>query len=626
MHSPQNVARDVLWSLCVDGTMFHIFAHTGTQLEVTKLMGMVPSLKDMRSNWGRWKPVLTSDILDDRIPPAAVLHSCKFWKDTQSYGHIHALLKTPPMKVDISTSEEHVKLEITGTGASVIVVNNKGGMPVNLGTFPTRCIIIDARSMSTEEGRLVERVPGRSRFTEIPVVMFGGQREVDEVIRSIRRSTGDTWMGQIRTFDVATSEATPMYSATRRRLTLMVPENIVLKKFFPFLDMTSASDASIGWVTVTGLFNSVWRQRSNDEAVGAEDTVEWLQVISDDADFVVHLVTKLEGSPSVIHCPLHPVASVEELGDVVCGRLSASEAHPPISWLDVNVRWADHVPLFTRTVGAPEAEDVSSDDDHHESPLPQAVQTPPTPKPKPKAKPRSKPKAKAKASATPAQPTAEEPTGTATPVLTVPTEKVSGSKSSSTSSSNVPLSKRRKTTPSKDQDQRQKEEEERQRHLLVTEQQASRQRKYRAERERLESMFKEREREQEAMREQDRTEREREQKRERDNERDREKQRERERERQRQRERERGREREADREPERDRIREEERVRRFGRQSESSRDADRRRVAEERGRSPEHRVVRTQDTSRASSSTDSRARRPMSSEGVRHTLGPHRRR
>ena len=61
----------------------------------------------------------------------------------------------------------------------------------------------------------------------------------------------------------------------------MVLETVVVKKYYPFLDVSFTADINRGWTTILGLLTTVWRQEAVDQPVAAEDAVEWLQVVID---------------------------------------------------------------------------------------------------------------------------------------------------------------------------------------------------------------------------------------------------------------------------------------------------------------------------------------------------------
>ena len=560
---------------------------------------MAPMLKDFRVPLGRWRPATTTDFEDDRIPPGHLLKNSKFWTDSARFGHIHALLQTPPVKVDVSTADDHVKMDLQGTTSSIILINSRpgGGMPLSIGSLPVRVMVIDARGMSVEEGRMMDRLPGRSRYNTVPIFVIGGVREVEEAVRCIRRSTGESWSGHTRNFEVITAEPNPHFLATRRRLCVLAPDTVVLSKWYPILDITSAVDPNYGWMTAIGLMASVWRQQAVDDAVRGADSAEWMQVVSDQPALSAQIATRLGGTPSVIHCPLHEVSSLEDLSDTMRTFLGGAESFPPVSWIDARIRWAEHLPIFVKQAVGTHVEEVSSEEDNEPRAPSPAPPTPPAPKPKPKARPRTPRKSSKPKPKPPPESPAEAPAAEALH----PAEgrrrsrtRTPSPRSARESSSDESSRKRRRPSPSeRDRELRQKQEAERER----------RQKEYIERRERIKREVAERGREREERIE-------------------REKEREKQRGRESEREREDRRRREEDRERDRERLREEERRKRFRHDSEERR-ADARRRDEERRGAREHQVVR-RESQPSSSATSSR--RPMDEGGVRRTLGPHRRR
>ena len=111
-----------------------------------------------------------------------------------------------------------------------------------------------------EESHLFDKVPGRSRFLQVPVILFGGVGEVEEARRGVVRSTQSQWTGQTRSMDVLTEENTAMYSRMRRRLLIMVPDNRVLKKLPPVINLTGSNPINLGWCAVIGMLRTIWHE------------------------------------------------------------------------------------------------------------------------------------------------------------------------------------------------------------------------------------------------------------------------------------------------------------------------------------------------------------------------------
>ena len=359
------------------------------------------------------------------------------------------------MRVEVSAMDDSIRVDVLGGRSTVMVINHSEGMPMNAATIPFRAVLIDCRRLNLEEGRLIERLPGRSRFQNVPILLFGGVAEVEEGRRAVVKATQMQWTGQVRSYDVLTDESSPHYTVTRRRLLAMVPDTRHIPKLPGVINITRVQTLVLGWTAVIGLFSVLWRQVAAEDAEEGEGTVEWLFSVSDDVDFPVLVAHRLDSAPSVIHCPLHAVQSLHDLGDMVGSHVQASENQPPLQWDDLTQRWTEHLPLFPKVTEA--QVDSSSDDE----PSTAAASAPPTPAAKPAPKP--KPKAKRvvrKAKAT-AAPHTSPPPPSSSPAARDRAEPAARPSRRSRSRSRTP--RERATQPSKEREQQLERDRQRQR-------------------------------------------------------------------------------------------------------------------------------------------------------------------
>ena len=326
--------------------------------------------------------MLTSDDPGQRIPPAAMLSKASVWRDPQ-FDTVRRILNSPMLQVDVSAVGEAVKVDVRGTETAVLCVNNQGMLPSNTSNLPLKLIVLDCRSMSIEEGQLVTTLPGRSRMTDTPVLLFGEAGAVEEARKGVVRATQSQWAGVVRTFDILTSDSHPQFTCGRRRVTLMMPGNVAPPKLPPIMNLIHCNPQALGWTAIIGLLRPLWCRT---EAEAEDTNVEWIYIISDDKMLPVLTTTRLDTSPSVLYCLLHTASSLLDVGQEVGNVMQTAESVAAIPWGDLGVRWHHIAPLFPR-------EEDAHDSDGHATPPPKqaAVRVKPVAKPKVKASPKLRP-------------------------------------------------------------------------------------------------------------------------------------------------------------------------------------------------------------------------------------------
>ena len=154
-------------------------------------------------NLGKWRPVTTTEEPGDRIPRGTLLQKAVLWTDDK-YKHVRDVLASPLMQVEVASMQDAMRADVAGGRSSILVVNQNQSMPGAVSALEFKVVIIDCMGMTVEETHLFDHMPGRSRFTDVPVILFGGVGEVEEARRGVVRSTQSQWTGQTRSMDVLT--------------------------------------------------------------------------------------------------------------------------------------------------------------------------------------------------------------------------------------------------------------------------------------------------------------------------------------------------------------------------------------------------------------------------------------
>ena len=355
------------------------------------MMLLVQRFRDVKVNLGKWCPVTTTDDPSDRIPRGTLLQKAVFWSDDK-YRHVRDVLASPLLQVEVASMEDAMRVDVKGGRSTILVVNQNQGMPSAVSQLEFKAVMIDCRGMTVEETHLFDRMPGRSRFTDVPLILFGGVAEVEEAKRGIMRATQSQWAGQTRVMDVLMNENSPMYSKMRRRLMLMIPDNRPVGKMPPVINLDNARPIVLGWCAIMGLLRDIWRVRPHPvEEEEEQPEVEWLYVVTDDVDMAVLLGMRLDSGPSILHCPLHAVRSLQDHAETVSTHLQGTENVAVIPWDDMTIRWHNCLPLFPDAAPVEDGDD-SSDEAERAPPTPvTAPPKPAAPKPKARAKPKPKP-------------------------------------------------------------------------------------------------------------------------------------------------------------------------------------------------------------------------------------------
>ena len=357
-------------------------------------MNLVPHWKDLRVSLGAWKPRgAAGDV--SRMPRAEVLQKAKLWTDA-GYAAVRGSLCSRPLHVEISETADLVKVDVPGGSTSILVIKNNSAMPQATANIPFGAVVIDARAMTNEEGDLMQRMPGRSKFNSVPTLIIGGVSETEDVRRGVIASSASQWAGEVRPIDVYTKESHGQFTCQKRRLLAMVPSGHTLAKMPPMFNIAMAPSLTEGWSTVIGLMRFLWH-RPDSEADA--QTVDWLYVLSDDPMLPALLSQHLESTPSIVFCQIHDSMTIQDLGDKVADCMKLGQDLTPLRWDVVVSRWCNMQPLF--------GDDNPSSSESQSTSEEEAV---PAPKPAPKVPKKAagaKRSAKAKAAAKPAPQPAE---------------------------------------------------------------------------------------------------------------------------------------------------------------------------------------------------------------------------
>ena len=360
---------------------------TGNMAEVHRLMTLVPKLKDVRVHLGQWKP--RGPVGDDgRLPRAEVLQKAALWTSSQ-FASIRGALSSPPLQLEITQATDVMKVDVPGGGTSVWVIRNHTAMPAAAANVPLSAIVVDTRGMSSEEGDLMTRMPGRSKFGSLPALIFGGLAEVEEARRGILRACGSQWAGEARPLDVYTNEASAQYTYMKRRMLCLVPTGSTLSRVPPVANISHCSSLNMGWAVMVGLLRFLWHKQA---ASADQPQVEWLYVLSDDDVLPAMLSQCLETCPSIVFCQLHERSSLSDVADRIADNMKTAQDMRHIDWAGVVDRWSKMQPLFTsgaQSSAGGESDTSSSSGDS--GPTRDAV-----PKPSPKAAAKRPPKKVAK--------------------------------------------------------------------------------------------------------------------------------------------------------------------------------------------------------------------------------------
>jgi hypothetical protein len=282
-----------------------------------KLLPKVGSLKVQVGGW-HWRP-------EDPLPKAEVLKKAKLWTG-DDLQWLRDVLASPPLRVDVSETDESHKLE-TAFGNTLHVLKKDAGLPRTVLKIPFCLCLIDARSMSVEDTDVLLSVPGRARFAEVPTFIIGGVAETDDQKHAVQKACGHEWVGEQRSVDVFTGETSIAYLATRRRLHMMLPEGCHGKKLPPVLNLTTAQPLNLGWAATVGLFRSMWKET---KARSEEGKVDWIYVLSDDLDLPVLLSQRIDSHPSIVFCCLSAALSTEDVAAKLREKLKTVHETPPL--------------------------------------------------------------------------------------------------------------------------------------------------------------------------------------------------------------------------------------------------------------------------------------------------------
>ena len=342
------------------------FSNTGNPAEVLRLMNLVPKMKDVKVPLGAWRPK-GADHDISRMPRGDVLLKASLWMASQ-YSNVRNNLATPPLQLEVSESADIVKLDAPGGSSSVMVIRGNAPLPADVGSLPFGAVVIDARTMTSEEGDIFSHLPGRSKFKDIPVVVFGGAAEVEEARRGIQRACASQWVGETRVVDVLTSESHSHYSYQRRRVLCMIPTGITVMKMPPVINISNSPTLTTGWLCVIGVLRFLWHRVDPTSSQPSSD-VDWLYVLTDDLTLVGQVTQRLESSPSVVVCRIHEEGPVADAGALVAEHTKTAQDMLPLAWTDIIHRWTNVLPLFPPT-HAEEPDNTPSSSESVDTPEP----------------------------------------------------------------------------------------------------------------------------------------------------------------------------------------------------------------------------------------------------------------
>ena len=323
-------------------------------------MMLVPKLKDVRVSLGQWKPRGPEGDAG-RLPRGDVLLKAPLWTSSQ-FASIRATLSSPPLQLEITEGSDVMKVDVPGGGTSVWVIHNNAAMPSAAANVPLAAIVVDTRGMSSEEGEIMMRMPGRSRFGTLPALIFGGIAEVEEARRGVMRACGSQWAGEARPLDVYTNEANTQYTHMKRRMLCLVPTGSTLSRVPPVTNLSNCASLTMGWAVLVGLLRFLWHKH---EAATDNAPVEWLYILSDDFMLPAMLSQCLETCPSVVFCQLHETKSLSDVADRIADNMKTAQDMRHIDWSGVVERWSKMQPLFPSSEGSGakgDSDSISSSD------------------------------------------------------------------------------------------------------------------------------------------------------------------------------------------------------------------------------------------------------------------------
>lgn len=352
-------------------------------------MKKVKKLGALKVNTGSFR-VTRETPADQRMPRADMLQKAKLWQD-ESFGWVRDILIAPPLHVEISEVDESLKVSTTANNI-VYVLRPEAPMSRAISALPTTLMLVDVRGVQLDEVGLMRRIPGRDKFADMVIVVIGGLQQADAAKQVFSQMIADDWVGEVRTCDVFTDTPNNAYTATRRRLHIIIPSGRNQSRVVPFYNICDAPDLLTGWVSVVGLLKSIWSCTGDTEG---GPHVDWMYVVSDDVNLPVALVSKIIPHPNVVFYPFEIRDPLADVAAKVSDGLNAEHETPPLPWLDLLKRSVLLQPLYDPDVqeieppaARDEGEASGASDVDEEAP---ASKPKARPAPKQRAKPRTPP-------------------------------------------------------------------------------------------------------------------------------------------------------------------------------------------------------------------------------------------
>ena len=318
---------------------------------MSRLQKLVPKVGSLKVNLGGWMW-----RQDEPLPRPEVLRKAKLWASDDLLW-MRDILASAPLQVDVSETEDSVKLE-TNFGSTIHVLKRDCGLPRTVSKIPFCLCVIDTRGMSVEDTDVLLGVPGRARFRDVPTFLFGGVAETEVQKAAVFKACGGDWVGEQRSIDVFTSEPSTAYTSSRRRLLLLLPEGAGGRKVPPCVNLTTAPTMNVAWTATVGIFRHLWR---TPKERAQEARVDWVFVVSEELDLPVMISQRIDTHPSVVFCSTSTVLSTADIASKLKEKLKDAQEVAPLPWGYI-MHAAHHLmPLFEVPVSSSEEEEDDAD-------------------------------------------------------------------------------------------------------------------------------------------------------------------------------------------------------------------------------------------------------------------------
>ena len=297
-------------------------------------MRLLPKVSTVSTNLGRWQPEEGDDADDlSRMPRVEVLMKCHLWTDP-SHQQVRKMLAAPAMRVQVTASAESAKVLVSQGRASIEVIQREGGIPRLYASLPFMLVVIDTTDMTIEDMEMVKTMPGRSKTTTVPTIVFGEHAVVQAMVKTLLESLGSDWVGERRSYCVVPPEKDPQYKFAKRELITLIPHGHMCLKLTPVYLIQHAPSAVVGWLAIIGLMQWAWS--SDGQQPDDEPITEWLYVVSHQHKLPVLLSTSLRNTPSVLFCPWELHDTMQDIGAKLAEHVRTTEGQRSIDWKDMH--------------------------------------------------------------------------------------------------------------------------------------------------------------------------------------------------------------------------------------------------------------------------------------------------